>query len=207
MKTGIVAAFFVIAALGCNAATDDVSLFDGKTLDGWKVIDFAGKGKTQITNGVLEIGMGDSLTGVVCTNKPVRMNYEINLEARKTMGSDFFCGFTFPYASNSCTLILGGWGGGLVGLSSIDGMDASENSSSRNMEFEMNRWYKVRVRVTPAKIEAWLDDKQILNVATEEHLISMRAGEIEECAPLGIATWQTRGEIKNIRLRKLEEPK
>lgn len=207
MNKTMTAVWMMVATLACHAATGDVSLFDGKTLDGWKVIDYAGKGPTQIKDGVLEIGMGDSLTGVVFTNKPVRMNYEITLEGRKTMGSDFFCGLTIPYASNSCTIILGGWGGGLVGLSSVDGMDASENSHSRNMEFEMNRWYKIRVRVTPSKIEAWLDDKQILNVATEEHLISMRPGEIEECVPLGIATWQTRGEIKNIRLKKLDEPK
>jgi hypothetical protein len=204
MKTLMVVAL-VAAALRCAAATNDVVLFDGKTLDGWKEVDFAGKGKTAVKDGgVLEIGMGDSLTGVVYTNTPVRMNYEITLEGRKTMGSDFFCGLTFPVTSNSCTLILGGWGGGLVGLSSYDGLDASENQFSRNFEFEMNRWYQIRVKVTPGKIESWLDEKQILNVETEDHIIGMRAGDIEMCVPLGIATYQTRGELRNMKLRRVE---
>ena len=31
------------------------------------------------------------------------------------------------------TLIVGGWGGGLVGISSIDGEDASNNSTRSNV--------------------------------------------------------------------------
>ena len=41
-------------------------------------------------------------------------------------------------------------------------MDASENSHSGNFNFEMNRWYKIRVRATPSNIEAWLDEKKIV---------------------------------------------
>ncbi len=202
--------FFSIAlafAMRCLAA-DEISLFDGKTLDGWKEVDFAGKGKIAIkTNGVLEIGAGDELTGLVYTKKPVRQNYELTLEGRRTMGSDFFCGLTFPVATNSCTLILGGWGGSLTGISSFDGLDASENQFSSSVEYEMNRWYKIRIRVTPEKIDAWLDDKQIIKAPIEEHRLGMRGGDIEMCVPLGVATWQTRGELRNIKLRKLDEPK
>lgn len=201
---GLVAALFV--AQGVAAATNEVALFDGKTLNGWKECDFAGKGKLSVKEGgVLEIGMGDSLTGLVFTNAlPARMNYEITLEGRRTMGSDFFCGLTFPVATNSCTLILGGWGGNLTGMSSIDGMDASENQTTGSFEFEMNRWYKIKLAITDEKIEASVDDKRLFSIEREDHRFGMRWGDIEQCVPLGIATWQTRGELRNLRLRRTE---
>ena len=46
-------------------------------------------------------------------------------------------------------ILLGGWGGGVVGISSIDTMDASENETTKYRQFVTDRWYKVRLRVTP----------------------------------------------------------
>jgi hypothetical protein len=183
-----------------------VELFNGHSLAGWKVIPFGNEGKVRIlSGGVLEIGAGEILTGLVYTNKTVTQNYEITLEARRTSGSDFFCGLTFPIGTNSCSLILGGWGGSLTGISSIDHMDASENSTGDSYKFEQNRWYQVCLRVTAEKIEAWIDKDRIINFEIEEHHLGMRAGEIEYCMPLGLATYQTRGEIRNMHLRRLAE--
>jgi hypothetical protein len=58
--------------------------------------------------------------------------------------------------------------------------------------------------VTKEKLSAWIDDKQIVEVEVEDRKISMRTGEIEMSAPLGIATYSTTGVIRNIRLRKLD---
>ena len=75
-------------------------------------------------------------------------------------GSDFFAGITFPVDKSFCSLILGGWGGQRrSGSSSINDLDASENSTSQSMVFEKQRWYTVRIRVTPEKIDSWLDDE------------------------------------------------
>ena len=60
-------------------------------------------------------------------------DYEVTLEAMRVDGNDFFCGMTFPAGKDPCTLIVGGWGGTVVGLSSINGMDASENETTINM--------------------------------------------------------------------------
>ncbi len=190
------------------AAPGGALLFDGRTLSGWRAVDFSGHGQVRIkAGGILELGTGASMTGVVYTNPAPRMNYELTLEARRTQGSDFFCGLTFPVLTNSVTLILGGWGGGVTGLSSIDYQDASGNETSTLREYEQNRWYAVRVRVTPGRIEAWLDGKSIVDVNTAGHRLGMRMGEIELCVPLGLATWETTGALRNIRLRKLEERK
>jgi hypothetical protein len=198
-------AYSEVAAKAGDQTNPARSLFDGRSLDGWAELDYAGHGTVRVKDGgVLEIGMGDQLTGLRSTNEPVRMNYEITLEGRRTLGSDFFCGLTFPVLTNSCTLILGGWGGGLIGLSSLDGLDASENETTGFAQFEENRWYRIRLRVTPGRIEAWLDDRKFVNVETEGRRLGMRPGEIEISVPLGLATWQTRGELRDIRLRKLE---
>jgi hypothetical protein len=183
-----------------------VSLFDGKTLGQWAETDFSGKGEVSVDKkGNLVIGMGIELTGVHWTGKDYpKLNYEINLEAKRTQGGDFFCALTFPYGESNASLILGGWGGALVGISSIDDFDASENETGDVYVFEENRWYKIKLRVTEEKLEAWVDDKQIVDLEVENRKISMRTGEIELSAPLGIATYSTTGVIRNIRLRKLD---
>lgn len=178
-------------------------LFDGKTLNGWKATQFGGQGEIEAEDGALVLNTGVDLTGVTWTGGPLpKRNYELRLEARRVDGSDFFCGITFPVGDDPCSLILGGWGGGVVGLSSINHFDASENETTQYVTFEKDRWYAIRLRVTDAKIEAWLDDEQIVDLETEGKKISIRP-EVELSRPLGFATWQTTGELRNIRIASI----
>src|SRR5437867_12578609 len=121
---------------------DWVSLFDGKTLTGWAITDFAGHGATRADDGkiILESGV---MTGVTWSNDIPRMNFEVELEAMRVDGSDFFCGLTFPVGKDPCSLIVGGWGGGVVGISSLDGEDAANNETTKYLSFENGRWYKI----------------------------------------------------------------
>jgi type 1 glutamine amidotransferase len=178
-------------------------LFDGKSMAGWKVTDFAGHGEVKVESEQLVLGQGAMLTGVIWTNELPKLNYEVSLEARKVDGNDFFCALTFPVGESFCTLVVGGWGGGIVGLSSIDGMDASENETTRFMAFDKDRWYRIRLQVRKEKIEAWIDDEKIVDAAIAGRKISLRPGEIEISVPFGIATWQTTGALRNVRLRPL----
>lgn len=179
------------------------SLFDGRTLKGWRETGFAGHGEVEVKDGQILIGLGEMLSGVNWTNSLPRMDYELALETMKLDGSDFFCGLTFPVGTNCCTLILGGWGGALVGISSLDHQDASENETTQFVKFDKHKWYRVRVKVTKRKLEAWLDDERIVNVETEGRKIDMRPGDIELSQPLGLATYQTSAAFRSIRLRKL----
>lgn len=179
-------------------------LFDGKALAGWQSTKFGGEGAVKVENGqiVLEAGGGD-LTGITWVGPELpTTNYEIALQAMRVEGSDFFAGVTFPVAGSFCSLILGGWGGTVVGLSSINGMDASENDTSQSIAFEPRRWYNIRIRVTPAKIEAWLDERQIISQDLKGNDIGIRI-EMELSRPLGVAAWRTKSALRDIRLRRL----
>jgi hypothetical protein len=181
-------------------------MFDGKSLGKWQVSDFVRSGDVYIKDGVIYIARsttGGYMTGITWTGPLIRMNYEITLEAMSVEGSDFFCGLTFPVGERPCTLILGGWGGKLCGLSTLDHMDASENETTTFIDFENKQWYKVRLRVTPDRIQAWLDEELLIDVDTTDRFIDIRF-ECEPSLPLGIATYRTTGAIRNITLRKIE---
>ena len=187
-----------------SAEEKPISLFDGKSLEGWKITDFATRGNVEAKNGQISLGQGDPLTGITWAGEPpARNNYEISLEAMKQVGDDFFCALTAPFGKESFTLVVGGWGGALVGISSIDGMDASENSTTQFRKFEVNHWYRIRLRVTPKRMEAYIDDDNLVDEDIAGKKIGMRIGEIELCAPLGIATFRTQAAIRNITFRKL----
>lgn len=179
------------------------SLFDGKTLAGWKITDFAGHGDVVVKDGTIVLETGQ-MTGITWTNANdlPTMNYEISLDAMRVEGSDFFCGLTFPVGKDPCSLIVGGWGGGVVGLSSIDSQDAANNETTRYVSFKSGRWYAIRLRVTPKKIEAWIDEDKVIDVSTEGHTLSIRL-EVEESKPLGIASWSTTAALRNIKVRRL----
>ncbi len=183
----------------------EISLFDGKTMGQWAITDFGGQGDVYVKDGSIFMEMGNDMTGINWTGPVVRMNYEISLEAKRVTGSDFFCGLTFPVGDNPCSLILGGWGGEVCGLSNIDYYDAANNETTRIVAFETGRWYRVRLRVTPDKIEAWLDDEKIVDVVTTDRKIDIRP-EVDLSQPLGIANWQTAGAVRNIRLQTLTDP-
>ena len=177
------------------------SLFDGKTLKGWKESNFAGRGEVKVKDGQIIMEMG-VMTGITWTNPVTRMNYEISVEAMRVEGSDFFCGLTFPVGNDPCSLIVGGWGGGVVGLSSLNGNDASSNETTQYINFKNGKWFLIQLRVTPGRIQAWLDGDPLFDVDTTGKKISIRS-EVDESVPLGVATWATTGALRNFKLRKL----
>lgn len=192
-------------------APKPVVLFDGKSITDWEIVDIGGSGEVLLEEGVLVIKMGDSVSGAVYkkADKLPVTNYEITLEARRTMGVDFFCGLTFPVGSlKTCaTLVIGGWGGSVTGISCLDGMDASENSTGTYQRYKDNEWYKIKLRVTPKNLSTWVNDKQVIDADIEGKKINVRPGPIESYLPLSLTTFATTAEIKNVVLTPIVEKK
>ena len=190
-----------------SAAPDNwESLFDGKTLGKWKVIDefdFKEHGKVHVKEGRIVLGMGKPASGVKWTGEFPKMDYEVTLQGMRFEGGDFFCGMTFPVDDTALTLVLGGWGGSIVGLSSIDGEPAVENETCCFKEFQQDRWYRIRLRVTGKKIEAWIDKEKVVDLPSEHRKFTIY-WEMEPALPFGIATWRTGGALRDIRVRCLK---
>ena len=195
------------------------SLFDGKTLAGWEETDFGGGGPVEVEDGAIVLPFGNNLTGITVTDEVAqtlpKTNYVLELDAKRISGSDFFCGLTLPVPSrpegktgkvepSHATVILGGWGGGLVGLSSLDGLDASKNETTTYKRFETDRWYRLRVEVTDAGVRAAIDGEPLFTADISKRTVGMRS-ETTLSKPLGIATYVTTGAVKNIRVRPLTQ--
>lgn len=187
---------------GPLASQEPRSLFDGRTLQGWRITEFSDPGPVRVEAGKLVLGRGSPLTGITWTRELPQINYEVTLEAMRVEGQDFFSAITFPVNDDRCTLIIGGWGGSLVGLSSIEGADASENETSRWVRFSERTWYRIRLLVTDEKIQAWIDDSRIVDFPHTGRLLSVRV-DVWQSQPLGIASWQTTAALRNIQLREI----
>ncbi len=183
---------------------DSSYLFDGKTLNGWEITNFGPQGPVYVSGGDIILGIGDGCTGITWKNQFPVIDYEVSLEAMREAGNDFFCGMTFPVGKDPCTLIVGGWGGTVVGLSSINGMDASENETTTLRNFEKERWYKIRLQVTEKVIRAWIDDECVVDFVIGDKRLSIRP-EVQLSKPFGIASWNTTASLRNIRVRRLDK--
>ena len=179
-------------------------LLDGKTLARWEIVRFGGEGEPYVKNGVLTMPMATNglMTGVNWDGPSLPVNnYAIYYEARRMEGNDFFGSISFPYKDSFATLIVGGWGGMVCGLSCIDGHDASENETTKFIHFKDHQWYPVHLRVTTDSIRAVIDTVQVVNIATKGKVIHLRGGTM---APdLTLYTYLTTGEIRNLRIKKM----
>ena len=187
-------------------------LFDGKTMDGWESIQYPGGEDSYATNKVLVIPNGLELSGVVYNGKkPIpTINYEVRFETKRVNGSDFFGGLTFPVGTNHCTLVVGGWGGGLIGISSIDNLDASENETTEYEAFKNDVWHKIHLKVGGEKeverFTLWLDGKEKFEVDVKGRQLAMRTGDIEMSMPFGLSTFMSTAYIRNIEIRSFSKP-
>ena len=187
-------------------------LFDGETLTDWSVPEYGGDGEVQVQDGNIVIGRGLMMTGIRYDKDFPNINYEIQYEARRTHGFDFFAACTFPVGDNFCTFINGGWGGGLTGLSNINGVDASENQTTMYFNYRSNVWHRFRIQVTDSHIRIWIApfnregnwdaEKLVIDVEKSEKKFSTRS-EVDMYKPLGFTAWSTEGELREIKYRVL----
>jgi len=205
MNLILLAFTFLIMTYGRNSGDDKV-LFDGVSLDHWEVIDYEGHGAISVADSCIIIGKGEYISGIRWTEDFPKTSYEVTLNAKRIAGNDFFCGMTFPVKESFLTLVLGGWGGSLCGLSCIDGYDAANNFTSKIFYFGTGEWWPVRLRVTDEKIEAWIEEDKIVDFTIGNSGLSLRM-EVESSVPFGITTYKTTGAIRDIRLHMISAQK
>jgi hypothetical protein len=195
-----------VLAMACVAMAHAESLFDGKSLQGWRETPFSQSkpGQAKVENGTIVLTAGAPFTGVTFTGQFPKDNYEIRYEAQRVKGGDFFASLTFPVGDSFCTFVNGGWGGDIVGLSSIDGWDASDNETRTYFTFEPGKWYAFRIQVAKDRIQVWIDDQQVTNVDIGGRKVGLRYGDIKLTTPLGFASYNTTGAIRKVEYRTVK---
>ncbi len=178
----------------------------------WKPIVYGGEAESLIDGNEIHLNRGDPLTGLAFRGDLASIlpesqeGYQLRFEAKRVDGHDFFCGATFPVGTDGrLTLVLGGWGGGLAGLSSLDGMDASQNDTTSYRRFERDRWYDIEIKVTASHVECSIDGKRLNLVERSLYTKLWVRPEVELSVPLSFSSFSTYGVIRNPRVRSLPE--
>jgi len=171
----------------------------------WISANFGGEGEVEWRDGTLVLPMGSPLTGIFWPGGlPQSQNYQLEVSATRQSGNDFFCGLTFPVGDAHATVVLGGWGGGLCGLSCVDDEDAGTNATRSYQSFAQGQSYTLLLEVQANSIRAWLDSELLFDQKITGHKISLRT-EMLPSQPLGIASFMTRAGIHSVRWRPMPE--
>ena len=184
------------------------SLFDGKSLNGWRVLEDGccwDHGEVSARDGTLILAQGAESTSIVWTGGFPQVDYEVNLEAKRIEGTNSFCHVAFPVGrGRHCFLIVGtGPDGNRACLDRVDGHDSESagNPTSTELAFDQDRWYRIRLRVTGADVDAWIDDMKAIHVRQTDHVLALPA-PWSSLRPFGLGTWQTAAAMRNITVRR-----
>jgi WD40 repeat protein len=174
-------------------------LFDHKTLEGWR----RGNDKATVAfqDGQILLENPAESASIYTTRPMPSMDYEVAIEAMRITAKDF-ASAVFPIGNQACTFFLGGSDGGdTVALGDLDGRSFEANETTSQMEFESNRWYKIRLQVTAERILAWIDSEKVIDVRVDEHEFSTGHPSL---LPFGLYAWKGKAAIRSIRLRQLK---
>lgn len=176
-------------------------------LDGWEPIRVGGEGEVGVKDGVLNLDMGMEVTGIRYVGDiqklfgPTLDDYMITLQAQRVEGTDIFLGLTFPVGDKgSVSLVLGGWGGAVTGISNLDGLSALENGTTQDIGFKDKQWYGVKILVTKQKIECWVDTQKIVDVLRSDHTAFDTHSAVIDTKPFGLFTYGTWGACKDLKV-------
>jgi len=157
----------------------------------------SGAGRWSVKEGVLrQTALGDNIRQVF--GDPAWTDYEFSLEARKTGGAEgFLVLFRVVDEEQFYWANLGGWGNTRHAVEKgVKGRRWEVVGRGRAGRIESDRWYRIRVRCEGRRFQVWLDDDRVLDYTDEDrpHL----AGRV------GVGTWQTQAEFRNIQVRSLD---
>lgn len=185
------------------------ALLEGDAAKLWQPAGIPDEVPMSLKDEVLTLPAGQPMTGAKWTGWTEQLpgiGYAIEYEAMRVEGEDIFGMVTFPVGSHQshATFVLGGWGGTVTGISSIDFKDANENQTRAEQRFENGRWYKVRIEVRPEDLRAWVEGRLVVNATIKGKKVGLRPGFIDHCLPFGFASYGTTGKIRRVVLEALD---
>jgi hypothetical protein len=93
-------------------------------------------------------------------------NYTYRIKARKKGGNEgFLILFGMVNDSNYLRANIGGWGNTKCQFEKIDNGTATAIGSSINQSITLNQWYDIKIVITGARVQTYLDGKLLLDYA------------------------------------------
>ena len=200
-----------LALAGCAGAGDAPEpaaspwtvLFDGADLSAWEAGVFGEDPEFEVRDGGVVLPQGVPLAGLTHRGAPPVTPFEAEFDVTKEYGADFFLAVTFPVRGEHLTLVLGGWGGVVCGLSCLDGEDASGNDTRTLRSFPDGSRYRVRLAVTDQRVRVDVDGELLLEAGLEGRDLTIRP-EVEPSVPFGVASFATQTILHGVRVRPLD---
>ena len=172
-------------------------LFDPSLLGDWETGVFGNPDEFDTTDEGVVIPQTSTIAGMTYRGTAPTTPYVMHVDVTKRYGDDFFLGLTFPVRDSHLTLVLGGWGGGVSGLSCIDGKDASDNATRHVEYFPNGKRQMVVLDVTDTRVVARLDGRVLVDADLTGKELGLRT-EVLASRPVGVATFATCSLIHSI---------
>ena len=213
IKNGLLVGWMVVVLVGCGDPKErplrEADLLSPSIITAWETAAIPDQGAVDVAVDGLRIQSGKPMSGVRFSawrspRFPLT-NYAIDYEAMRVEGRDIFGMVTFPVGDEEthATFVLGGWGGTVTGISSIDFSDANENQTRGEHPFENDHWYRVRIEVRTGDLRAWIDGKIVVNVSIKGRHVGLRQGYVDHCLPFGFATYGSAAVIRAVAMTRL----
>ncbi len=180
-----------------------ISLFDGKTLGQWKPSAFGGQGDVEVADGEIVLSFGSEMTGITWSGAAPKMNYELEHRGPANRRDRLLLWTDVPSRRSSVQLHRWRLGGGVVGLSSLDGKDAARNNTTKYMAFQ-----KALVRdphPCHRRQDRSLDRQREDGRRRHDRQEDFDSARGRSLAPLGISSYATTAGLRNLRWRPLAE--
>jgi len=183
------------------APGEETELFDGSTLGMWKPERVGTDDAVRVEQGAIQLNWGSPGTGVAWTGTRIPSNYELSLEVMRIEGSGSGYWFlTFPIdESRSCTLTLANQLGWLCSTSGPVG----DGVFTRAIGLDGGGWHSVRVRVVRGRVEAFLDEQELVVEPAAAPPTELAEGP--SSPSLEMATWAMTAAVRDIRLKRLPD--
>lgn len=178
-------------------------LFDGRDLSAWKAGVFGEFPEFDLAEDGVVIPQGVPLAGLTYQGTPPTPPFEAVFDVTKEFGADFFFSVTFPVRGEHLTLVLGGWGGVVCGLSCLDGEDASGNDTRTLKNFPDGSRYRVTLAVTDERVRVGLDGEPLIDADLRGRELELRP-EVDPSVPFGVATFATQSILHGVSVRQLD---
>ena len=178
-------------------------LYDGADLSSWELGVYGESDEYEVLEDGVVIPQTAALAGMTFRGALPTVPYRLSVEATRLYGADFFLGVTFPVSDDHLTLVLGGWGGMVSGLSSLDGLDASRNATKTLRHFPNGKRHEVEIEVTETDGRVRVDGEPFLSTSLEGREVGLRV-DVEPSHPLGIATYATSTHLHRVRVLEMQ---